>query len=116
MGDASAVGVIALLIRTGDAVMQLDLTGDNDHLARVDTFEHRDLIAARRPSGDEGLARNQLRLAAGARALVVNHINGVAIGIIGDRGLRQRHVVLRCTGYDVDRGIHAGQQLVIRVF
>src|ERR1700730_3410361 len=91
-------------------IAQLELAGGDDDVAFLDAGEQRDLIAARLAGGDEGLPGDRLRLAVGALALVVDHVDEVAVGIVDDRRLRQRDQALRRPGVDVDRGKHSGQQ------
>ena len=72
--------------------MQLDLAGSDDGVALLDASEDGHLVAARRPDGDEGLPGDELGLALRIVALTLDHIDRVAVRIVGDRGLRQRHV------------------------
>ena len=45
-----------------------------------------------------------------------DHVDDVAIGIVVDRGLRQRHIVFRRADLDVDGRKHSRQELLVRDF
>src|SRR5205814_2218249 len=68
---------------------QLDLAGGDHRVALLDAREDRDLVAARFACRDELLLRDERDLVVLPLALFHDE-HGVAEGIVGDRGLRER--------------------------
>src|SRR5579875_2682834 len=92
----------------GRAVAQLDLARSDDDVAVLDAAEHRDLVAARIAGGDEGLVGDELGLALRVLALILDEEDGIAVGVIGDRRLRQGYIDLGLARRDIDGRVHAG--------
>src|SRR6202167_5116973 len=92
------IGIVRRLYRIVDdearAVAQLELAGADHGVAGIYTFGHPNLIAARLAGGDEGLVSDELVLAVLGLGLL-DQEHRAAIGIVGDRGLRQRDKGLR---------------------
>src|SRR5262245_15264370 len=92
------VGVVTRLDLVVDrhrgTVAQLHLAGGDDNVACLHAGQHRDLVAARRTGGYEGL------LCGARRTVQLHQIDRAAIWVIGDRRLRQRDMLL--LGADVD--------------
>src|SRR6266513_3074047 len=65
---------------------QLDLSGGDHRVAFLDAREDRDLVAARAAGRDELLLREKRRLPI-LTLLFLHHEHGVAVGVVGDRGL-----------------------------
>src|SRR5882762_3611864 len=93
---------------------QLDLPGGDHRIAFLDAREDRDLIAARAPRGDELLLREKRTLPI-LVLLFLHHEHGVAVGVVGDRRLRQRDMALRFPRGDGDGREHAGQEHALGV-
>src|SRR2546422_7047772 len=72
---------------------QLDLPCGDDGVAFLDPGKDRDLIAARLAGRDEPLLRDERDFLVLPFALF-HHKHGVPVGIVGDRGLRQREETL----------------------
>src|SRR2546422_8387329 len=88
---------------------QLDLPGSDHGVPFLDAREDRDLVTAPAARRDELLLREQRRFPILA-LLFFHDEHGVAVGIVGDRRLRQRDKALRPARGDGHRGEHAGQQ------
>jgi len=98
----------------GNPRAQLDLAGGDHRVALLDSREDRDLVAARAPRRDELLLREE-RCFPVLALLFFDDEHGVAIGIVGDSGLRQRDKALQSARGDGDGREHAGQQGALRV-
>ena len=71
------------------AVLQFDLAGRDDRVARLDAGQHRDLAVPALAGLDRGAERLQQRLAVGVRAVLAHDIDAVAVQRVIDRGLGQ---------------------------
>ena len=95
------------------AVAQFDLAAGHDLSPSLTPERIGDLIAARLAGGDESSAWRP----ACRRVLVVDQINRVAIGVIGDRGLRQRDLAAAgCADIDGDRARTCRAAILVGIF
>src|SRR5512135_1492365 len=97
------------------AIAQLELAGRHDGFARLHAFDDRDLVAARGAGRDEALLGDELRLAVGALALVLDDEHRRTVRVVGDGGVRQRHVLPRLALGDVHGGEDPGQEAALGV-
>ena len=94
------------------AVLELHLAAGHDLRTGIDALQNSDLVAARRTRSDEHLLGDELRVAFVILLLRrPDHVDRTAVGIVRERGLRQREVALLFAGVDLDVREHAGQQL-----
>src|SRR6266513_644321 len=89
----------------GHPCAQLDLPGGDHCIAFLDAREDRDLVAARAARRDE-LLLCEKRCSPILALLFFHDEHGVAVGIVGDRRLRERDMALRLPRGDGEGGEH----------
>ena len=96
VGFGSFVGSILLLMITAVPLRSFIWPAETTTSPCVDAAQHGHLIAARRAQLDEAL-QNGIAVAVVG---LLDHINRVAVGVVGDGGLRQRYLAGRLAGLD----------------